>query len=76
MLAGQPRLTQRATLRATDAAPLSTVSVYHDRGTPVAIRVSWYSPNGDRVQGRLMVLDSDLLYIVPPTPAAAPGGTP
>ena len=76
MLAGQPKLTQRATLRATDAAPLSTVSVYHDRGTPVAVRVAWYSPNGARVQGKLQVLDSDLLYLVPPIPTAAPGGTP
>jgi hypothetical protein len=46
MLAGQPKLVQRATLRATDSSPTSKVALYHDRGTPVAVRVSWYSPAG------------------------------
>jgi hypothetical protein len=73
MLAGRPKLVQRATLRATDAAPSTRVSVYHDRGTPVAVRVSWYSPAGKTV-GKLQVLDSGLLYLTPP-PAAAPGGS-
>ena len=63
----------RATLRATDATPITKVAVYHDRGTPVAVRVTWHSPTG-KTQGKLEVLDSDALYLTPP-PAPAPGGS-
>jgi hypothetical protein len=73
MLAGQPKLVQRATLRATDSAPTSKVALYHDRGTPMAVRVSWYSAAG-KTEGKLQALDSDLLYLTPPSAAAA-GGT-
>jgi hypothetical protein len=72
MLAGKPKLVQRATLRATDAAATTKLALYHDRGTPVAVRVSWYSPAG-KVEGKLQALDSDLLYLTPP-PAGASGG--
>jgi len=72
MLAGKPKLASRATLRATDAAPTTKLSLYHDRGTPVAVRVSWYSPAG-KTEGRLQPLDSDLLYLTPPR-ADSPGG--
>ncbi|PYQ06974.1 MAG: hypothetical protein DMF82_04865, partial [Acidobacteria bacterium] len=73
MLAGRPKLVHRATLRATDATPITKVAVYHDRGTPVAVRVTWHSPTG-KTQGKLEVLDSDALYLTPP-PAPAPGGS-
>jgi hypothetical protein len=71
MLAGKPKLVQRATLRATDAAPTTKLALYHDRGTPVAVRVTWYSPAG-KVEGKLQALDSDLLFLTPPR-ADAPG---
>jgi hypothetical protein len=73
MLAGKPKLVQRATLRATDAAPTTKLALYHDRGTPVAVRVTWYSPAG-KVEGKLQALDSDLLFLTPPrADAPAPG---
>jgi hypothetical protein len=71
MLAGKPKLVQRATLRATDAAPTTKLALYHDRGTPVAVRVTWYSPAG-KVEGKLQAVDSDLLFLTPPQ-AGAPG---
>ena len=72
LLGGTPRLVPRATLRATDAAPTTKLSLYHDRGTPVAVRVSWHSAAGKTV-GRLQPLDSSLLYVTPPR-AETPGG--
>jgi hypothetical protein len=39
----------------------------------VAVRVSWYSPAG-KAEGKLEALDSDLLYLTPPS-AGALGGT-
>jgi hypothetical protein len=74
MLAGKPKLNQRTTLRATDAAPTSRIAVYHDRGTPVAVRVSWHSPAG-KSEGKLQLLESDSLYLTPPAiNPAGPGG--
>jgi len=73
LLAGKPKLTQEATLRASDAAPTTRLSLYHDRGTPVAVRVKWYSPAG-RNESKLEVLDSDYLYLTPPPPGPPGGG--
>ncbi len=72
LLAGKPRLQHRATLRAADAESQTKVVVYHDRGTPVAARVSWHSGAGTK-EGKLEVLDGDYVFLTPP-PAA--GGTP
>jgi hypothetical protein len=73
VLAGKPKLSQKATLRATDAAPTTRLAVYHDRGTPVAVRVKWYSPAG-KSEGKLQLLDSDSLFLTPPTIAVDPAG--
>ena len=70
---GSRKLVQRATLRATDAAATTKLALYHDRDTPVAVRVSWYSPAG-KVEGKLQVLDSDLLYLTPPVRRRGAGG--
>jgi hypothetical protein len=73
MLGGRPMLKHRATLRATDAESVSKLVVYHDRATPVALRVSWHSPTG-KTEGKLNVLDGDYVFLAPP--AAGGGGTP
>jgi hypothetical protein len=73
MLAGKPKLVTRATLRATDAAPTTKLAIYHDRGTPVAVRVSWFSTSG-RMAGKLQPLDTDYILLTPPA-AVSPGGT-
>jgi hypothetical protein len=71
MLAGKARLQHRATLRAGDSESQTRLVVYHDRGTPVAARVSWHSGAGTR-EGKLEVLDGDYVFLTPP---AAGGGT-
>ena len=78
MQAGKPKLERKATLRVADAAPNSKVSLYVDKDTPIAYRVSWHSASGNQV-GKLAVLDTDYLFITPPaagepTGAAAAGG--
>ena len=74
VLAGRPRIASRAVLRAADAESVSRVSIYGDRGEPVAIRVSWNAPDR-KVVGPLEPLDSDYVYLTPPVrPAAPPEG--
>jgi hypothetical protein len=72
-LGGKAKLVKKATLRAGDAEPTVRVSVYHDRTSPVAMRVSWYSPSRT-VKGNLELLESDYLFLTPPPPEPAPGG--
>jgi len=69
MLAGKAKLQRKATLRVADPDPTSKVAIYHDRETPVALRVSWHSPRGNE-PGKLQVLDSTYLFITPPEPPA------
>jgi hypothetical protein len=73
LLAGKPRLDHAATLRATDTSSSKTVAVYHDPGTPVAVRVSWHSPSGTSI-GKLQVLDGPLLTLTPPSPSPSADG--
>jgi hypothetical protein len=75
VLAGKPRIERKATLRATDADAGTTVTVYHDRDEPLALRVSWYG--ADRtVVGQLEPLASDYLFLTPPAPVAPPAPQP
>ena len=71
MLGGKPRLQRKAILRATDAAPTTKVAVYHDRETPVAVRVSWHSPAG-KTEGSSRCSSPTTCYLTPPA-ASAPG---
>lgn len=74
VLGGQERLQRKATLRAKDAESAGTVSVYVDRGEPVAYRMSWFAP-GVQDKGTLKLLDTDYLFLEPPAAAAeAPAG--
>jgi hypothetical protein len=70
MLGGKPRVQRKALLRATDGAPTTKVSIYHDRNTPIAVRVTWHGKTG-KVEGKLEELESDYLLLTPPT---MPGG--
>jgi hypothetical protein len=67
-LSGQPRLQRKATLRSSNADPIARVSVYCDQAKErdVAFRAAWHSPKGS-VKGRFQMLESDYLYLVPPT---------
>jgi hypothetical protein len=70
-IAGKPRVMRKATLRETDAEPSERVAVYHDRGKPVAWRVTWYTREG-KLRTDAAGLDSDYIYLVPPVmPGAA-----
>jgi hypothetical protein len=75
VLAGKPRITGKAVLRAADAEPTSRVSIYTDRGEPVGTRVTWNSPDR-KVQGSLEPLESDYLFLAPPAAAAKATPTP
>jgi hypothetical protein len=75
VLAGRPKLTHKVTLRATDTGSPAPLALYHDRGTPIAVRVTWHSP-ASRVVGRLEVLESDSLYLIPPDEAGARAAAP
>jgi hypothetical protein len=66
-IVGKPKLVRRATLKAGDAEPSTTVSIYHDRGSQVGWRVKWYSTKGS-ASTQAQELDSDYLYLVPPAP--------
>jgi hypothetical protein len=72
--AGKPKLERKAVLRASDASPTSRVSLYVDKDSPVAYRVSRHSAAGSH-EGRLQVLESDYLFVTPPAGGAAAGGT-
>ena len=71
-LAGQPKRDQSVILRATDASPTTKLAVYHDRGAPVGVQVKWFSSAGESIGSR-QLLDSNLLYLTPPS-SPSPGG--
>lgn len=64
-IAGKPKVMRKATLRESDAEPSEQVAVYHDRGKPVAWRVTWYTRKG-KLRTDAAGLDSDYIYLVPP----------
>lgn len=73
VLAGEPRLQRKVTLRASDSEAVEEVSLYHDRDEPdVAYRVSWYSQRGLR-RGELELLDSDFLFLLAPDSSTEEG---
>lgn len=72
-LGGKPRLQRKAILRATDAAPVTKVSVYRDRGSDTIVRVTWHGKTG-KTEGKTEVLESDYLYLNPPDMTAPVNG--
>ena len=74
-LGGKNRLQRKAILRAADAASTTTVSVYRDRDTPMAVRVTWHGKSG-KTEGKPEVLDSEYLFLTPPDMAAPSTGGP
>lgn len=66
VLAGQERLLELATLRASDGESIASPVFYHDPGTPVAYRMSWYSNTGTQRE-KLQLLSSDHLNLIPPS---------
>lgn len=75
VLGGKPKIQRKAILRAADPESVKHVSIYHDRDSVVGYRVSWNSARGS-VQGELEPLESDYLFLVPPSvdPEPGPGG--
>jgi hypothetical protein len=69
-LAGKPRLMKKTTLRAADTTPVTKVALYHDKDSPIAYKVTWYSKNGSK-EGKLEVLDTDYLFLTPPDASGA-----
>jgi hypothetical protein len=75
VLAGRPRIANKAVLRSGDAEAISRISLYADRGEPVAYRVTWNAPDR-KSAGGLEPLESDYLFLAPPAPVrpAPPSG--
>jgi hypothetical protein len=74
-LAGRPRLERKAVLGRADAEPTALAAVYHDRDTPLAVRLIWNTARGS-VPGPLTELDGTYLYLVPPADLAVPEDVP
>lgn len=73
LLGGKNRLQRKAILRAADAASTTSVAVYRDRNTPMAVRVTWHGKSG-KSEGKPEVLDSEYLYLTPPDMTAPASG--
>lgn len=70
-LGGKKKLERKTILRAKDASSSQDLTIYHDRGTPMAARVSWYGAQG-KEEGGLMLVEQDFLSLVPPTSLMRP----
>src|SRR4029079_19769028 len=62
VIAGRPRLQQKAILRAGDAESTATVSAYGDRGADTIVRVTWHGKDG-RTSAKTDVLDARYLFL-------------
>jgi len=75
-LGGKNRLQRKAILRATDAAATTKIAVYRDRSADSIVRVTWHGKAGT-VEGKVEVLASDYVYLIPPDlTGATRGGRP
>jgi len=67
VLVGNARKYKSLTLKAGDAVNSVSTAVYHDTGEDIVYRVTWYNKEGKKITTGLKVLDSDYLYLVPPS---------
>ena len=67
VLAGNVRKYRSISLKAGDAGNSVSTAIYHDGGEEIVYRVTWYNKNGRQYRTELQVLDSDYLYLVPPS---------
>jgi hypothetical protein len=74
-LGGKKKLERKTILRAKDSSSSQDLAIYHDRGTPMAARVSWYGSQG-KEEGGLMLVEQDFLNLVPPTSLMRPAPAP
>lgn len=67
VLAGNVRKYRSISLKSADAENSVSTAIYHDGGEEIVYRVTWYNKNGRQYRTELQVLDSDYLYLVPPS---------
>jgi hypothetical protein len=67
VLAGNVRKYRSISLKSGDAENSVSTAIYHDGGEEIVYRVTWYNKNGRQYRTELQVLDSDYLYLVPPS---------
>jgi hypothetical protein len=66
VLGGERRVIARRTLRSSDAESVTQLSLYRDRGQPIAYRVSWFGPRRQE-RGDLQLLpEANFLFLVAP----------
>ena len=63
---GQAKNDRLAVMRATDADSYTTAVLFHDPGSKVEYRVSWYSRSGKPVKETWRYLESSYLVLAPP----------
>jgi hypothetical protein len=67
VLAGNARKYKSIALKSGDAENSVSTAIYHDNGEEIVYRVTWHSKNGGQYRTELQILDSDYLYLVPPS---------
>lgn len=67
VLAGNVRKYRSISLKSGDAENSVSTAIYHDGGEEIVYRVTWYNKNGRQYRTELQVLESDYLYLVPPS---------
>ncbi len=67
VLAGNVRKYRSISLKSGDAENSVSTAIYHDSGEEIVYRVTWYNKNGRQYRTELQLLDSDYLYLVPPS---------
>ncbi|AHM59361.1 hypothetical protein D770_05470 [Flammeovirgaceae bacterium 311] len=65
VLSGKPQVQKTITLRNNDPENSNKLSVYHDKGEPIAYQLVWYSPGGKWVTP-LTELKEDYFFLSPP----------
>jgi hypothetical protein len=67
VLAGTPRKYKSLTLKAGDVVSSLSTAIYYDANEDIVYRITWHNKDGEKYRTELQVLDSDYLYLAPPT---------
>jgi hypothetical protein len=66
MQAGEKKVVRSAILRSDDKISTNKIIIYHDKGSPIAYQMTWYSKDNGKAVPDLSLLTSNYLFMVPP----------
>jgi hypothetical protein len=66
MLAGDKQVVRTSVLRVDDKSSTNTITIYHDKDTPVVYQPTWYSKDNGKAVSDLAILNGGYLFLVPP----------